>query len=123
MGTKDRIGLKHAIAGIFTALKSEYNMRVHFIIMFIVIFSGLFFKITVLEWLFVILAIGLVLALELINTVVELITDVLYKERHETAKNIKDISAAAVLVAAIFAAMVGVIIFLPKVIEFLNQLF
>ncbi|MBR7554331.1 diacylglycerol kinase family protein [Allobacillus sp. GCM10007491] len=118
--SKDPIGLGFALTGVMTALKTEFNMRIHLIIMIVVILSGILFHISVLEWLFVMLAIGFVLALELVNTVIELLTDELFKEEHETAKNIKDISAAAVLVAAIFAAIVGVIIFLPKVIYILN---
>ncbi|WP_188206189.1 diacylglycerol kinase family protein [Alkalibacillus aidingensis] len=115
----DRVGFKYAFSGVYSALKTEHNMKVHFIIMFITIFTGLFLGLTTIEWLFVLLAIGLVLALELVNTVVELITDVLFESQHETAKLIKDISAASVLVAAIFAALVGLIIFLPKILAIL----
>ncbi|MDV2581020.1 diacylglycerol kinase family protein [Alkalibacillus haloalkaliphilus] len=115
----DRVGFKYAIAGVYSALKTEHNIKIHFIIMFMTLFAGLLLGLTRIEWLFVLLAIGLVLALELINTVVELITDVLFEGKHETAKLIKDISAAAVLVAATFAALVGMIIFLPKLLEIL----
>ncbi|GAA0457584.1 diacylglycerol kinase family protein [Alkalibacillus silvisoli] len=112
----NRVGLKYAISGFYSALKTEHNIKVHFVIMFITLFAGLLFGLSRLEWLFVLLAIGLVLALELVNTVIELITDVLFEDKHEKAKLIKDISAAAVLVAATFAALVGIIIFLPKIL-------
>lgn len=68
---RDRIGLGYAVTGVITSLKTEFNMRIHVIIMFVVIFSGFLFRISVFEWLFVILAIGFVLAFELMNTVVE----------------------------------------------------
>jgi|SRR5690625_921134 len=117
---KERIGFKYAIEGFYTALIKEKNMKVHIIIMFIVLFTGLFLNISSLDWLFILLAIALVLSSELINTAVELIVDELFPSVHERAKTIKDISAASVLVSSIFAAIVGIIIFLPKIINLFN---
>ncbi|MGM8214144.1 diacylglycerol kinase family protein [Bacillaceae bacterium W0354] len=116
MEKKDRVGFKYAIAGFYTALVKERNMKVHVIFMFIVMFTGLFLKISVIEWLFILLAIAFVLSSELINTAIELIVDELFPTIHERAKIIKDISAASVLISSIFAAIVGIIIFLPKLI-------
>ncbi len=114
---KDRIGFKYALEGFYTALIKEKNMKVHILIMFIVLFTGIFLNISPIEWLFILLAIALVLSSELINTAVELIVDELFPTIHERAKTIKDISAASVLVSSVFAAIVGTIIFLPKIIH------
>ncbi|WP_027963466.1 diacylglycerol kinase family protein [Halalkalibacillus halophilus] len=116
---RDRIGFKYAFSGIATALKHEHNIRIHFIITFLTIFTGIWIGLSAIEWLFILIAIGLVLALELVNTVIETITDVLFTSTHETAKRIKDMSAAAVLIAATFASLVGIIIFLPKIMDLL----
>lgn len=113
----DKIGFKHAIRGIYKAIEFELNMKIHVVCMLIVLFTGIWLSITVIEWLFILIAIALVLVTELINTSIEKLTDVLFKERDEQARNIKDISAGAVLVAAIFAAIIGIIIFLPKIIN------
>lgn len=117
---KKGIGFQYAIEGFFTALIRENNMKVHVIAMFIAIFTGIFLKISVIEWLFIIAAITLVITVELLNTAIEIITDELFPTVHERAKQIKDISAAAVLVVSIFAIIVGIIIFFPKIILLFN---
>ncbi|WP_377326912.1 diacylglycerol kinase family protein [Piscibacillus salipiscarius] len=104
--------------GIYKAIELEFNMKIHIVSMLVVIFTGIWLKIEPIEWLFIILAIAVVLIAETLNTAIENITDVLFKERDEQARNIKDISSGAVLLASIFAAIVGVIIFVPKVITF-----
>ncbi|TFB24838.1 diacylglycerol kinase family protein [Filobacillus milosensis] len=114
----NNIGFKHAIRGIIVALQTELNMKIHVISMLIVIFTGFMLKVTVVEWLFLIGAIGLVITTELVNTSIENITDQLFKGHHEVAKNIKDISAGAVLVASITAAIIGIVILLPRIVIF-----
>ncbi|PKR79024.1 diacylglycerol kinase [Halalkalibacillus sediminis] len=117
---RNRVGFNYAIRGIFTALQTEYNMKIHFVVMFVTLFAGLYFQLSVFEWLFVLIAIGFVLAFELMNTAIELVTNQLFPGQHEDAKRIKDISAASVLIAAVFAAIVGTIIFAPKVINLIS---
>jgi diacylglycerol kinase (ATP) len=75
--------------------------------------SGYFFCITRTEWIAIVLCFSIVLALELVNTATEKLCDTLHPLQSEKIKLVKDILAAAVLVAAIGAAVVGLIIFLP----------
>lgn len=106
----------HAFNGLGLLLKEEPNARIHLVISISVIAAGFLFHISKVEWLVVVLLMGLVLALEIFNTVVERIADFVSPQRHDAIRKIKDLAAAGVLVSAITAAIVGVIIFLPKVL-------
>ncbi|MEH7111965.1 diacylglycerol kinase family protein [Neobacillus niacini] len=106
-----------AITGIKTALWSERNMRIHFLVSLLVIGCALFFSISQLEWLFVIFAIGGIFSLELINTAIERVVDLITKEYHPLAKQAKDIAAGAVFIYAITVVVIGIIIFLPYVLR------
>jgi diacylglycerol kinase (ATP) len=75
------------------------------------------FSISTAEWLAVTVVIGLVLALEAVNTSIETLADLVSKERNATIKKVKDLAAAGVLLAAMAALAVGVLVFLPKIIE------
>ncbi|MEH7245567.1 diacylglycerol kinase family protein [Neobacillus niacini] len=106
-----------ALTGIKTALWSERNMRIHFLVSLLVIGCALFFSISQLEWLFVIFAIGGIFSLELINTAIERVVDLITKEYHPLAKQAKDIAAGAVFIYAITVVVIGIIIFLPYVLR------
>lgn len=106
---------KYAFEGIFTSLKTEKNMKVHFIIMILVIILGIILKISKIEWIICIILFGFVISLELINTAIENTVDLITTEINPKAKIAKDVSAGAVLVAAITAVIVGLIIFVPKI--------
>ena len=106
---------KYAIEGIFTALKEEKNMKIHFIIMILVIILGIILKISRIEWIICIILFGFVISLELVNTAIENTVDLITQEKHPKAKIAKDVSAGAVLIAAITAVVVGLIIFAPKI--------
>ena len=82
-----------------------------------VIVAGVTLKINTTEWSVVLILCGLVISLELINTAIENAVDLVTKEYNEKAKNAKDIAAGAVLFSAIIAAIIGFIIFLPKIIN------
>lgn len=110
--------LGHAIDGIIYAFTVEQNMFLHTMVMIIVIGCGIFFEISVVEWLFCLIMFGLVLATELINTSIEAVVDLITKDYHVLAKVAKDTAAGAVLVFALTAAAGGMIIFLPKFIVF-----
>ena len=84
-----------------------------------VIVSGIVFKITTTEWLFVVLAIGIVLTAELLNTAIEMIVDFIAPDFHRKAGKIKDIAAGAVLMAALTSAIIGAIIFTPYILKLL----
>ena len=104
---------KYAFTGIFTALKQEKNMNIHLAMAILVIIMGIILKISKTEWMVCIIMITLVICSELFNTIVDMITT----EKNEKAKIAKDISAGAVLITAIGAAVVGIIIFLPKMAQ------
>lgn len=106
---------KYAFAGIISAFKSERNMKIHFIIMMIVIVLGFVYKISVNEWKECIFCFGLVIGTEMINTAIEVNTDLAMPNISDKAKIAKDISAGAVLVIAIMSVVIGLIIFLPKI--------
>ena len=108
---------KYAIQGIVTSLKTEKNMKIHLAIMVLVIVAGIFFNITKLEWIICIILFSIVLAGELFNTAVETIVDIIMPKKNEKAKIAKDVSAGAVLVLAIGAAIIGLMIFIPNIIE------
>jgi len=95
-------------------MKSEKNLQIHAIISILVIIAGFFFRISVTEWLVVLLCIALVIGVELINTAIEKLSDFVCAEKNSEIGQIKDISAAAVVFCAIISAVVGVMIFLPK---------
>ena len=109
----------YAITGIKTALQSERNMRIHFIVSLLVIGCGLFFSISKMEWLLVMIAIGGIFSLELINTAIERVVDLVTEEYHPLAKQAKDLAAGAVFIYAITAVLIGMFIFLPYVLRWL----
>lgn len=111
-----------AFTGIRTTILGERNMRIHLIISIIVILIGLWLSLSKLEWLFITFAIGGMLALEMINTAIERVVDLITEDYHPLAKEAKDIAAGAVLLYAIISVIVGLIIFLPKIIIFLENL-
>lgn len=106
---------KYAFEGIFTGIKEEQNMKVHIVIMILVIIFGIMLKISTIEWIICIVLFGLVISMELINTAIENTVDLVTKEKNEQAKIAKDVAAGAVLVSAIASAIIGLIIFIPKI--------
>ncbi len=112
---------KCAIQGIIQAMKTERNVKIHITIMILVIISGIVFKIAKQEWITCIILFGLVISLELVNSAIETTVDIAMPEISEKAKNAKDIAAGAVLVSAISSAIIGLTIFIPKIIEFIKN--
>ncbi len=106
--------LFHALRGIAALLKNERNFRFHLSVAVVVIVFSFWMKIRVTEWLWILLAIFAVLIAEVINTLCESIVDLVVGKRYnELAKRTKDIAAGGVVIAVIFAVIVGLIIFLP----------
>lgn len=116
MPHKRILSFKYALNGLLLAFKEEPNLRIHFIIAFLVIILGFFLTITRFEWLVILTLIGLVIGLELTNTALETIVDSFTEDDHPAAKKAKDVSAAAVFVVSIVAAFVGLIIFVPYIV-------
>lgn len=106
---------KYAGEGVISSLKTERNMKIHFFIMILVIIAGFLLEITQMEWIICVILFGLVIGSELFNTAIEETVDLAMPYRNEKAKLAKDISASAVLVVAIASAVVGLIIFIPKI--------
>ena len=94
-------------------------MKIHCLAVFCVVCAGLFFRITALEWCICLTLFGLILSLELVNTAVEAVVDLVTEEKKPLAKIAKDTAAGAVLIAAIMAAIAGCVIFIPKLLEIL----
>ncbi|MDO8998971.1 MAG: diacylglycerol kinase family protein [Bacteroidota bacterium] len=113
---KDRINaFGYAFSGCVQALKTEKNLQLQLMISVLVIFAGVYFSIKVNEWLIVSACIAFVTSLELINSAIEKLCDLYSKEQNPTIKYIKDVSAAAVLVASIFTVLAGSFVFWPYV--------
>ena len=105
---------KYASEGIITTIKEERNMFIHFLIAIIVVITGIYVRLSLNEWLICLLLFALVFSLELINTAIENTVDLVATKKNKKAKMAKDAAAGAVLIAAIFASIIGIIIFLPK---------
>lgn len=116
---KLRNSFKYAFEGVHRELKEEQNLKIHILIMILVIIAGFTLKLSPMEWIICIILFGFVIALELINTAIELTVDLAMPEIHRKAKAAKDIAAAAVLVSATCSVIIGLIIFLPKIINLL----
>lgn len=107
---------KYAIQGFVQSFKSERNMKFHVLIMLVVCLMGCLLKINKWEWITCIILFGVVISAELFNTAIETVVDMITPYRDPKAKIAKDVAAAAVLVPAIASIIVGLIIFLPKII-------
>jgi diacylglycerol kinase len=105
----------YAFRGLTKTFREEQNLQVQSIVGIIAISLGLYFRIKPLEWCLIISAIILVLLMELVNSAVERIADALKPRIHTYVKEMKDIMAAAVMLAAILAVFIGVIIFFPYI--------
>lgn len=106
---------KYAIQGILSSFKTERNMKIHIFIMILVIIAGFILKINKYEWIACILCFAIVISGELFNTAIETVVNMVMPYKNDKAKIAKDIAAGAVLTLAIGAAVIGVIIFVPKI--------
>ena len=106
-----------ASRGIIEALKTERNIQIHSVVTVVVIFIGWMVSLNWIEWLFILAAIVGTITLELVNSAIERVVDLVTEEYHPLAKQAKDIAAGAVFLYAIFSVIVGFIIFLPKLIS------
>jgi len=110
----------HAINGLKILIREEHNARIHLIAAILVIVLGFVFQINMFEWVSIIFSIGLVFAFELINSALENIADFVSDEKHILIKKAKDMAAGAVLSASITAFVIGIIIFLPKLLKLVS---
>lgn len=113
---------KYATHGLLHVIKKERNMRIHIMVACIVVFLAYFFTVSKIEWILLLLCIGVVISLEAINTAIERAVDLCTEEIKPLAKQAKDTAAAAVFVFAIISVIIGLIIFTEPLLTFLNFL-
>lgn len=109
-------GAKYALKGAFILIRTEASIQAQFSIAVILTCAGFYFNISNSEWMFQILTIGLIMSVEGINTAVEEIADFIHPDFHHKIGLIKDIAAGAVFIAALAGLIIGVIIYVPKII-------
>lgn len=106
-----------AFNGLRILIQEEHNSWIHLFIGSCVIIAGFFLNISTSEWMAITLSIGFVFAIELLNSAVENIANFVSPEKHEVIKKVKDLAAAGVLISSITSVAIGLIVFLPKIIE------
>lgn len=104
---------RHARRGLIHTLLFHQNLRIHLAVAVTAVALGILFKIPALEWVAILVAIFLVLVAEIVNTALEEIINLVKEEHHERARIAKDVSAGMVLLATIFAVLIGAIVFIP----------
>jgi diacylglycerol kinase len=112
-----RNSFQFAFSGFFYVLKTQKNAWLHLAATVIVVLLALWLQIDRLEWLAILLVIGLVWMAEFLNTALEVIVDLASPEKHPLAKVGKDVGAASVLIAAFLAVIIGVIVLWQPLLE------
>lgn len=116
-------GFRYAFSGLWYALRTQRNARVHALVAVLVIILGLALRITPVEFAIIFVAITGVFIAEMFNTVIELCVDLASPEYHPLAKIAKDVAAGAVLLSAILAVIIGLLIFGPPLWIVLSRYF
>lgn len=117
--TRHTISFSHALSGLIYALSTQPNFLVHLLLSLVAVAAGIFFRLSLSEWLVIILTIFIGLVVELINTSIESAIDLLTDKYHIHAKRAKDTSAAAMLVYACGSVFIAAFIFFPKIWNFI----
>jgi undecaprenol kinase len=107
---------RFAFAGLAYCIRTQRNFRIHLAIALVVTLAGIFFGLSWVEWAVVAILVVVVLAAEMVNTMVEALVDLVTQEYHPLAKAAKDVAAGVVLLSAIGSVVVGALIFLPKIV-------
>ena len=125
--SKDKFSLRkriksftYAFSGLRLVFAHEHNAWIHAVATICVVVAGFLFRISLLEWTVVVICIAMVISAEIINSSLERMADFVQPEMDNRIKEIKDLGAAAVLVCAIASVIVGIVIFLPKIIAFVS---
>ena len=114
---KNKNSFVYALTGIKKAIKSEKNIKIDIVAAILVIIAAAVLKISTVEWIVCLVLISGVLSAEMMNTAIEAAIDLYTREKRELAAKAKDVAAGAVLVKAIVSAVIGGIIFIPKIID------
>ena len=110
------LSFKYAFKGVFFLFKDQPNAWIHLVAAVGVVIAGLIFNLSTTEWLWIVFAIGFVFSAELFNSAIEEVVNLVSPEFNKKAGMIKDLAAAAVLISAVTAAIVGLVIFIPKIL-------
>ncbi|HUH17778.1 diacylglycerol kinase family protein [Albibacterium sp.] len=110
-------GFSYAISGIVSTIKSELHFKIHVLAALLAVSAGIFLQIETHEWLWITLSIAIVMVAELLNTSIESLSNIVSPDYHPLIKKTKDAAAGAVLIAALFALICGLIIFIPHLTE------
>lgn len=126
MGLRDDLSkfissVRDALAGIVHALLVERHMQIHFVAASLVTLFAFLLSVSKLEWLVLIMTIGMTISLELVNTAIERVVDLVSERFHPLAKAAKDCAAGAVLISAIASVIIGCIIFIPRLLELFEK--
>ncbi len=111
----------YAFKGLRYMFRTQHNSRIHLVAAAIVVLFGFIFSVNKIEWCLLIFAMGLVFFAELVNTAIEYLTDIISPGFNEKAGRVKDLAAGAVLISAIASAIIGLIIFIPKIAEYFGR--
>ena len=114
--TRQLKSFRHALAGIRALILSEHNARIHLTATIAVVIMSLILKVSRHEGLMITIAVGFVWIAEMFNTCIEKTLDFISTEKHPEIKSIKDIAAGAVLIASVTAFVIGLTIFIPKIL-------
>ena len=107
---------KAAFNGLKIVISKEHNARIHLAVAILILVAGVWMGISKTEWIAMLICIGILFAMELVNTAIEYLADHVSPDQHEQIGEVKDLAAAAVLVAAIITGITGAIVFLPRII-------
>lgn len=111
----------YAFRGLFISLKEEKSLVIHLIFATLAIIIGVILQLAPVSWAILILTIGLVVSSELMNTAIENVVDMVAFKYNFNAKKIKDVAAAATLVLAVIAIVVGLLLFIPRIVTFIQH--
>lgn len=112
---KNRIrSIGYALKGMFLLLRTEASIKIQFFIALVMTAAGFYFEISAMEWILQLFAIGLVMGIEGVNTAIEKLADYVQPDQDPKIGLIKDISAGAVMIVSIVASIIGLIIYIPK---------
>lgn len=117
---KRLVSFKFAFKGVLLLFRYEHNAWIHGFLTICAIGLGFYFEITSLEWMAIVISIGIVLAAEAFNTAIEQIANFVQPNQDKKIEHIKDLAAGGVLITAISAFLVGLIIFIPKIVNLIS---
>ncbi|MBN2521196.1 MAG: diacylglycerol kinase family protein [Bacteroidales bacterium] len=118
--TSRKQSYNHAIIGIKLLFKTQTNFRIEVICALLVVIFAFFLKLIIIEWCLILISIFFVFITEALNTALEFVSDEITEEHNVLIRNAKDISAGAVLLSVISSIIVGLLIFIPKIIALIS---